>query len=286
MTKHGRSFSILRIPYALKLLMQELQTMNIQMRIITDKNIDQLTSMSFSDNVVKLLGKDVTSRELNEMVRKKEQELSIPDVVAATPDKPLFKMEEVQTPSIVKPTQDGQVDSPAFPVTPEYGTVSPQYGPVSSDVGKASPDYGPVSSEISPELKSPSKDIATTQAETTQTQANVALAQAQLSLSQNYAEYVNAKSSQIMQAVDSAQDQALQSASAPAPDAAAPAPDAAAPATDAAAPATDAAAPATDAAAAPTEKKNILFDIKDKGEEESSDSSEKKAVTINMKSFT
>ena len=282
MTKHGRSFSILRIPYALKLLMQELQTMNIQMRIITDKNIDQLTSMSFSDNVVKLLGTDVTSRELNEMVRKKEQELSIPDVVAATPDKPLFKMEEVQTPSIVKPTQDGQVDSPAFPVSPNYSSTSPMYGQDSPVYGEVSPQYGPVSSEISPEPKSPSKDIATTQAETTQTQAKVALAQAQLSLSQNYGEYVNAKSSQIMQAVDSAQEQAMQSASAPDP----------APATDAVpaavpAPATESAAvPATESAPAPAEKKNILFDIKGKDDKEESDASEKKAVTINMKSFT
>ena len=35
-TKFGRSFSIIRIPYAFKLLLQELQSMNIQMRIITE----------------------------------------------------------------------------------------------------------------------------------------------------------------------------------------------------------------------------------------------------------
>ena len=60
-SKFGRSFSIVRVPYAFKLLMQELQTMNIQMRIITDKNIDQLSNMTNSDNVVKLLGKDLIS---------------------------------------------------------------------------------------------------------------------------------------------------------------------------------------------------------------------------------
>ncbi len=53
-TKHGRDFSIVRIPYAFKLLLQELQTMNIQMRIITDDNIDQLTSLSYSDDINKL----------------------------------------------------------------------------------------------------------------------------------------------------------------------------------------------------------------------------------------
>ena len=55
-SKYGRSFSILRIPYAFKLLIQELQMMNIQMRLITEDNIDQLTNMSFSDNVEKLSG--------------------------------------------------------------------------------------------------------------------------------------------------------------------------------------------------------------------------------------
>ena len=43
-SKHGRDFSIVRIPYALKLLMQELGTMNIAMRLITEDNIDQLDS--------------------------------------------------------------------------------------------------------------------------------------------------------------------------------------------------------------------------------------------------
>ena len=43
--KFGRDFSIVKIPYAFKLLMQELQGMNIQMRIITEDNIDQLMSL-------------------------------------------------------------------------------------------------------------------------------------------------------------------------------------------------------------------------------------------------
>jgi len=46
-TKFGRNFSIIRIPYAFKLLMQELATLNINMRIITDENIDQLSSMNY-----------------------------------------------------------------------------------------------------------------------------------------------------------------------------------------------------------------------------------------------
>jgi hypothetical protein len=56
LSKFGRSFSIIRVPYAFKLLMQELLTMNVQMRIITEANIDQMTNLSFSDNIAKLTG--------------------------------------------------------------------------------------------------------------------------------------------------------------------------------------------------------------------------------------
>ncbi len=57
-TRFGRSFSILRIPYSFKLLIQELQAMNIQMRIITDENIDQLMNLSFSNNIFNLVDYD------------------------------------------------------------------------------------------------------------------------------------------------------------------------------------------------------------------------------------
>jgi DNA-directed RNA polymerase II subunit RPB2 len=48
-SRFGRSFSIVKIPYSLKLLIQELQTMNVVTRIITDDNISQLSSLSYSD---------------------------------------------------------------------------------------------------------------------------------------------------------------------------------------------------------------------------------------------
>jgi hypothetical protein len=56
-TRFGRSFSVVQIPYSLKLLIQELQTMNCVMRIITEDNIDQIESMSFSDNYKILSGR-------------------------------------------------------------------------------------------------------------------------------------------------------------------------------------------------------------------------------------
>lgn len=57
-TRFGKTFSIVRVPYALKLLIQELQTMNIQMRIITEDNVDQLTNMSSNRELRLKLGID------------------------------------------------------------------------------------------------------------------------------------------------------------------------------------------------------------------------------------
>ncbi len=45
-TKYGKDFSIVEIPYCLKLLMQELTAMNVQLRLITAENIKQLTSIN------------------------------------------------------------------------------------------------------------------------------------------------------------------------------------------------------------------------------------------------
>jgi DNA-directed RNA polymerase II subunit RPB2 len=69
-SRFGRSFSIIKIPYSLKLMIQELQVMNIQMRIITEDNIDQLMSLSFSDNINKLLR---TPGDITELVTKYQE---------------------------------------------------------------------------------------------------------------------------------------------------------------------------------------------------------------------
>ena len=52
-TKFGRKFSLIRIPYAFKLLMQELTTIGVTIRIITDDNIDQLSSMNYQPSIIK-----------------------------------------------------------------------------------------------------------------------------------------------------------------------------------------------------------------------------------------
>jgi len=78
-SKFGRSFSIVRIPFALKLLIQELQVMNIQMRVITEDNIDQLLNLSYqSRNIDKLLHIEHTSaqQEVNLIINNYTSELN------------------------------------------------------------------------------------------------------------------------------------------------------------------------------------------------------------------
>jgi DNA-directed RNA polymerase II subunit RPB2 len=74
-SRFGRSFSIVRIPYSLKLLIQELQVMNIQMRIITEDNIDHLLNMSYSDNIYKLL-KISEDTKLEDVVENYKRDIS------------------------------------------------------------------------------------------------------------------------------------------------------------------------------------------------------------------
>jgi hypothetical protein len=80
-SKFGRSFSLIRVPFALKLLIQELQVMNVQMRIITEDNVDQLMNLSYqSRNIDKLLhidhGEDGTvERDIKEIIENYKKDL-------------------------------------------------------------------------------------------------------------------------------------------------------------------------------------------------------------------
>jgi hypothetical protein len=141
-SRFGRSFSIVRIPYALKLLIQELQVMNVQMRIITEDNIDQLVNMSYSNNINELLKSKENLEELASsykgMIMGKKRELySKPvqkNVPKEVPEYPDIKMEET---SEFKPvTPSFSPESPPFASEGQPNTESPPYAP-------GSPAYNP-----------------------------------------------------------------------------------------------------------------------------------------------
>jgi len=171
LSKFGRSFSILRVPYSLKLLIQELQVMNVQMRIITDDNVDQLLSMSYSDNINKLLQegnidlKDVTKKYLqnvNETIIKENHKIYgknveyeapiIPEPVKLTPDQQLESVDFVSPPyapnspgsfELVN-TPEGEYVSPPYALgTPPEQYVSPPYAPGTPPEQYVSPPYAP-----------------------------------------------------------------------------------------------------------------------------------------------
>ena len=94
-TKFGRDFSIIEVPYSFKLLYHELQAMNIQMRIITEDNIDQMASLKSSNNIELLTGLK-----------------NFKEVIGATMDKlrNQNKNEELPNANIITPTQQERED--------------------------------------------------------------------------------------------------------------------------------------------------------------------------------
>jgi hypothetical protein len=184
LSKFGRSFSLLRIPYSFKLLIQELQVMNIQMRIITDENVDQLLSMSYSNNINKLLHKNeekniekmeamikeyttILSRSLQQYKREGYQ-------VVESPDLPMpIKEEDIKqgfvSPKYIPQTSPEygerllsedffetgytppQKGSPVYaPGSPAYAPGSPAYAPGSPAYAPGSPTYTPGSPAYAP----------------------------------------------------------------------------------------------------------------------------------------
>jgi DNA-directed RNA polymerase II subunit RPB2 len=75
-TKFGRSFSLIRVPYAFKLFMQELQTMNVRMSIITEDNVNQFDHLQFSKTKFELpiMEEEEKEEEKEEEEKEKEKE--------------------------------------------------------------------------------------------------------------------------------------------------------------------------------------------------------------------
>jgi DNA-directed RNA polymerase II subunit RPB2 len=136
-TRFGRDFSIVDVPYSLKLLIQELQTMNIQMRIITEDNIEQLENMTFSKNIDKLLFFEDAPAQ---MVIRHTQRI----------------LRNNSTNNDVAPGSCEQVTAELTPEpSPQYPDTSPAYQPQYSDYSPNSTDSPP----YNPFASSPENDF-------------------------------------------------------------------------------------------------------------------------------
>ena len=99
-SQFGRSFSILRVPYTFKLLIQELQCLNIQMRLITDDNVDNLLSMSYSNNIQCLLNLDKDASE-NEVMTEIQKIVNI-NSASVQPTKIITEIKQQQQPYLLE----------------------------------------------------------------------------------------------------------------------------------------------------------------------------------------
>jgi hypothetical protein len=111
-TRFGRSFSIVRVPYSFKLLLQELMTMNVTMRIITEDNIDQLESMSYSKTINKLMYNDgpqvTTSEVIESVIEKNKNNSSTGYIVSKTARKTELSSIQENTNAILLDNQKAQ----------------------------------------------------------------------------------------------------------------------------------------------------------------------------------
>ena len=107
-TRYGRDFSVICVPYSLKLLIQELQTINVQLRLITEDNIEQLENMSYSNNIESLTFSE--KFEAKTFINNINKELN----------KPTAKLPEVSSdsPFYIKETPEGRPSPVVFPETP------------------------------------------------------------------------------------------------------------------------------------------------------------------------
>jgi DNA-directed RNA polymerase II subunit RPB2 len=137
-SKYGRDFSVVRVPYTFKLLLQELQAMNVQMRIITEANVDQLTSLTYSKRQLELNTGHDSYQELIEDYKKLGMEQR---------DRGTRKRDTKKQFSYIPPPTD-DIPQPSQYVygneTPPYmGSTSPAYIPVSPTYSPTSPPYQP-----------------------------------------------------------------------------------------------------------------------------------------------
>jgi DNA-directed RNA polymerase II subunit RPB2 len=157
-SQFGRSFSIVSVPYSLKLLIQELQAINIQMRLITEDNIDQMETMAFSNNIEKLSG----LTNFNDFKNKIKTSLNITNDYEPTTDTPQSATTPMSILSSIFTPSTPDLSTPEFktpqrasaswsPSSPEYAPGSPLYQPSTPDFPPPkSPLYQPSTPDFPP----------------------------------------------------------------------------------------------------------------------------------------
>ena len=163
-SKFGRNFSVVEVPYSLKLLMQELLAINVSLRIITDDNIEQLENMTFSNNIDLLLHKkDVDVRTIVKDIRNilqnndatEDTPISIvpaeeDDLLMVEDDSPAYNPLSPYH-SYEKKDEVSPGYTPYAPETPPYAPETPPYAPETPPYAPETPPYAPTSVDSTPD---------------------------------------------------------------------------------------------------------------------------------------
>jgi hypothetical protein len=148
-TKYGRSFSVVKVPYTFKLLIQELQTINIQLRIITEDNIKQFDNLSFSKNIDKLTY--TTETKINTIIRDIDAKIGNVKKIKLSPNPNKKEMEEFELEDILKNFTIPEVEP--LPYNPYKPPSSPHYSPISIEGDADSPQFIPLDENESPDAQ-------------------------------------------------------------------------------------------------------------------------------------
>jgi len=129
MTRFGRTFSVVCIPYSLKLLIQELQCANVQLRIITDENIRHFESLGF-ENGKKEKKVQIQNRkhdwekivlENKDAIRKNAQKRENPIPLLPTPEESKDEESKDEESNI----DESNIEESKINESPEYAQGSP-----------------------------------------------------------------------------------------------------------------------------------------------------------------
>ena len=157
-TQHGRSFSLVKIPYVMKLFMQEMLAIGVQMRLITEDNIQQMENMSFSHNLDLIMASEshnqpqvkVTPKTVIQSIQSKLGRAQPPE---NTPMSLVDNTSISPVPEVTEPTIEN---------SPQYAPYSPAMVPSSfSDNSPANSDspqyipYSPANMDSSPDFPPP-----------------------------------------------------------------------------------------------------------------------------------
>jgi DNA-directed RNA polymerase II subunit RPB2 len=163
-TKFGRDFSVVCVPYSLKLLIQELEAMNVSLRIITEDNIDQMENMAYSKNMDLLVQEtNVDPRSLFSSIRfaiqyrmddqrknaskKKERDQDSSSVPRHERFTEFYgDLRNVSKGETVEPGETGERGEKEEKESPDYPDVSPAYVPDMDEVK----DYSPYTDSFNP----------------------------------------------------------------------------------------------------------------------------------------